>query len=531
VKHATIDDSFEGQLRQASRFIAENHLPEAEAIGASILASYPGRHETHNLLGVLAVAKKRRVDAMKYFEKAVGLSPTNAIYWQNLGKAYLDLDLLEKSLPAFGRALKLNPKLFEALWNAGELFRQIGRAETGLKYLDAALRIDPRHERALLSKGLTLVALGRMAEAAGHYNEMRGSGIETATILVQLAQVKKYSKGDPLFSQIERALEQPQLDDLQRSSLLMALGKIMDDSGDHKSAILKYAEGHQLADRKFDTESYARKIDGLVKTFSPEYFSAHATMGKDDERPVFIVGMPRSGTTLTEQISAGHPMTRGAGELARINKLAERIGFYSGDGELFFKNLGVAKAGDFDHLATAYQGMMDFLAPAAKRVVDKMPHNFQHLGLIATLFPRARIVHCTRNPIDNCVSIYMSSLNEGHSYNSDLKTLGLYYREYDRLMKHWKKVLPLPIFEMNYEETTRDLEGQARRLIDFIGLPWDSACLKFNENKSTVQTLSNWQVRQPIYTTSVERWRRYEKHLGPLIEALGDLVDVKPAPA
>jgi hypothetical protein len=253
--------------------------------------------------------------------------------------------------------------------------------------------------------------------------------------------------------------------------------------------------------------------------FTPAFFAERrGVFGSPSDVPVFIVGMQRSGTTLTEQIAASHPQVYGAGELEHIRRIAGMIKI--GRPESTVRQLTSA---DSLALAGDYLRKVREIGGDALRIVDKMPHNFQYLGLIAILFPKARIIHCTRDPMDNCVSCFTQSFTGHHGYNTDLRQLGLYYREYRRLMDHWRRVLPIPMLEIDYEEMVADQETQSRRLIDFLGLDWDPACLNFHETDRSVQTASRWQVRQPIYKTSVKRWKDYEKHLGPLKKALGEL--------
>jgi hypothetical protein len=258
-------------------------------------------------------------------------------------------------------------------------------------------------------------------------------------------------------------------------------------------------------------------------------FAERQGKGSASDLPVFVVGMPRSGTTLTEQIIASHGRAGGAGELGRIAMFARRLSYAPK------RDLGKFKAAldglgqkAVREMGSNYVDLLRFHAPKAERVVDKMPHNFQFLGFAALMCPQARVVHCSRNPVDTCWSCFQNPLNEAHGYSRTLTDLGLYYREYKRLMDHWKAVLPLQIYELNYQQLTADFENEARKLIDFIGLPWDDACLNFHEAGRTVRTFSRQQVRSPIYTSSVERWRRYENELQPLLAALGDLA---PAPS
>jgi len=238
---------------------------------------------------------------------------------------------------------------------------------------------------------------------------------------------------------------------------------------------------------------------------------------------VFVVGMPRSGTTLTEQICSSHPDVHGAGELTKLGRIAAANGLKLGSADAFGQPIRSLTMQQSHALAKDYLANLALYTSTAPRIVDKMPHNFELIGLIAILFPNARIIHCRRDATDNCVSCFISSLQQGHSYSYDLKSLGLYYREYDRLMRHWQAVLPGRIFENRYEDLISDQEGQSRRLIGHLGLTWDDACLRFFEKEGSVRTLSRWQVRQPIYTSSVQRWKNYGDKIQPLIDALGDL--------
>jgi hypothetical protein len=235
--------------------------------------------------------------------------------------------------------------------------------------------------------------------------------------------------------------------------------------------------------------------------------------------------MPRSGTTLTEQIISRHPQAAAGEELKDIAQIAVSLGSRGDHARNFAKRLSKLTRSETRELAGRYLSTLDRISVNAPRVTDKMPQNFLHLGLIALLFPNARIIHCRRDPLDTCLSCFTMHLKDHHhGYAGDLGTLGSYYREYANLMAHWRKVVPVPIHELQYERLIEFPEEESRKLIDFIGLPWDSACLAPHESARPIRTLSRIQVRQPIYRTSVARWRRYEKHLGPLKAALGDLI-------
>ena len=304
-------------------------------------------------------------------------------------------------------------------------------------------------------------------------------------------------------------------------------GQIAEAAGDYDEAFGHFAGAKKLSATVFDMASEKQAFGTLKRVFTTSFFEQRKKFGSKSTRPIFVVGMPRSGTTLTEQVISRHPQAAAAGELGDMSRIAGSLGFEKGDAKIFIQRLSKLRPADVDALAKRYLAVLDRVSDTAQMVIDKMPHNFLHLGLIALLFPNARIIHCRRDPLDNCVSCFTTQLKDQlHSYAIDLGTLGEYYREYVSLMAHWREVLPVPIYELDYEQLIESPERETRRLIDFVGLPWDPACLSPHESGQAVRTLSRMQVRQPIYRTSVGRWRHYEKHLAPLKAALGDLAAV-----
>ena len=269
----------------------------------------------------------------------------------------------------------------------------------------------------------------------------------------------------------------------------------------------------------------AGPTDRLIRDFS-QYFTRpvlrslpRATHGS--EAPVFIVGMPRSGTTLVEQILASHPAVHGAGEIDWILRAwATAVARNSQAASPLSHCLDRLSVRDVDDLADAYLEPLLALNPSAERIVNKSPANFMHLGLIEVLFPMARVIHCRRDPLDTCLSCYMTDFAVGNDFSYALASAGHFYRHYDQMMSHWNEVLNLRILEVNYEQVVKDLDGETHRMLEFLDLPWNDACLRFHENKRFVATASNAQVRQPIYQSSVGRWRNYDRHLGPLRKAL-----------
>ena len=288
-----------------------------------------------------------------------------------------------------------------------------------------------------------------------------------------------------------------------------AVGKALDDLGDYASAIRHFDAANRVRHSlsRFSRNLFAQRIDRLIGRFTGDFSAANRVIGRDDETPVPILGMPRSGTTLTERIISSHPRVGGGGELDFWNE--------RGPAGVEAENNSLAVAANRPY--GDYRRLLRNVAAEALRITDKMPFNFLWLGLVHLIFPNARIIHCRRNPIDTCLSIYTTQFTMRWDFASDRGDLAFYYRQYLCLMDHWRTVLPSDrLLDIDYEDVTADPEGAARRLIAFCGLDWDPACLQPERNRDAVRTASLWQARQPIYRHSVERWRHYEPWLGEL---------------
>ena len=267
-----------------------------------------------------------------------------------------------------------------------------------------------------------------------------------------------------------------------------------------------------------------RQVDALISSFDRALFLSRSTLGAASELPVFVLGMPRSGTTLVEQILASHPMVHASGELLASGLMIDGIASLPAArqaGKGYPEAVRLVDRAAAEALAGRYLEAIGRDAGEAARVTDKLPFNFLRIGLIALLLPRARIIHCQRDPYDTCLSCYFQDFQDAQPFVYELERLGKYYREYERLMAHWRSVLPSPMLEVPYEALVNDPEPWCRRILEHCALPWDERVLRFFATERSVQTASFWQVRQPIYLSSVGRWRHYRKHLGPLFEALG----------
>lgn len=509
-------------LRQALELQKAEQLPEAEELCLKVLARTPNHPLAFYILGTLGIGYDTE-KALRYFARAVAEEPRNPYYHLSLGEAYMKLSEFTPAIRHIQQALALKPDLVEALCALGDAYNSFDKGEMALPLFEKALKIERDHPLARIGLPRALTSLGRMDEAALHLKEAIERRIAVPAAYNALVRTRKYTEEPPELAAILRELEDPSHMPEEAAALHHAAGKVLNDLRRYKDAIDHFKQGNQARGQIFDIGSYRRWVDAMIETFTPELVASMAAYGNPSEAPVFVVGMPRSGTTLTEQICASHPSVHGAGELSKLARTANGLGLKDRTGADLGKSIAEITPDLTRTLADEHLAYLRERAPEALRIVDKMPHNFELIGLVGVLFPNARIIHCRRDAIDNCISCFVLQFSEAHSYSGDLQTLGLYYREYDRLMRHWSKVLPGRIFENRYETLIENQEEQSHRLIDYLGLPWDEACLRFFDRAGSVNTYSNWQVRQPIYKSSVKRWKNYESEIQPLIEALGDL--------
>lgn len=510
------------QLRQVLTLLKGRELAQAEALARQVQLVNPQHADANNILGVVLINRKKPAQAVKFLQFAARKDPQNAMFLNNLGCAYLDVGLIEMAQAPLTRALEINPKLSKSLWLLGEFYRIAGKPEVALPYHEKACENEPQNADFQWALGKTLDMLGNKEEARAVFEKLREHPRIGNFALYRLAVNDKHDVASPLLTEIQAKIAKGVPNGQALNALNNGVGKIYEQNGYYPKAFLHFKAANDADKVPFDLARYEAWVDQVIESFTPETFSERQAMATKSDLPVFVVGMPRSGTTLVEQIVARHGEAAGAGELDRIWKIGQGLKYFESPGT-FFSAIDAKHQIEMTTLGEKYVELLQFFAPKARRVVDKMPHNFEALGFIGLILPEARVVHLRRNPIDTCLSCYQTRLNELHGYSRNLETLGLYYRQYARLMAHWRKVLPNKFLDLDYEKLTEDFENETRRLIDFLDLPWDPACLTFHESTAAVRTFSRNQVRNPIYKTSVGRWRRYERELHPLIEALGDL--------
>lgn len=334
-----------------------------------------------------------------------------------------------------------------------------------------------------------------------------------------LARERRFEEREPLLDEIEALLAEHRLPEPRASVLHFAAGKILDDLDETEAAFAHYERGNRLAGRRFDWDTHLRLLENSLQVYSRRFFARAGARGSTSETPVFVVGLPRTGSSLLEQMLASHPQVHGIGEIGTLSQIAQRIEQRTRRG--FPLGLARLRNADFETLAREYLALVrERAGPDPTRIVDKHPLNFRFLGLVAEMFPRARILVTCRDPRDAGLSCYFQDFQEGQDYSFDLVDLARYFRCYERWIDHWRQVLPLPLLEVRYEELVRAPEVVLRRVLAFLDLPFDARCLGFHRSPRPVRTASSAQVREPLYERSIGRFRRYERQLAPFLRAL-----------
>jgi tetratricopeptide (TPR) repeat protein len=494
----------------------EGDYDEAEAMGRKALELNPRLADAYLNLAGVANARHRHSEALGWLDALLAFAPAHASGHSARALTLTALDRLDEATDAAERAVLAAPGSPETHYARGQVFQAKGEFEPALdSYGRAAAAPGSGRREAISNRALILAEFGRADEARAALAAAAAMFPHSASILFNLAELTTVAPGDPLIGRIEAALAEEGRSALDRTMLHFGLGKALLDI-DLAEAFRHYDEGNRLrrASFAYDPDTTDRWMAKIAKVFSPDLLKARADKGARSDGPIFVVGMPRSGTTLVEQILASHPNVVGAGERMRLQALANAAGFPD-----TFPTFADAR------LRTIGESYLAALAPVAqgrKHVVDKMPTNFALAGMIRLVLPGARIIHCRRHPADVCFSCYTKLFSEPQAFAYSQTELGRFYRASERLAAHWRATLPASHFlEVDYEALVDDFEPQVRRLLDFLGLPWDTRVLRFHETLRQVRTASSLQVRRPLYRSSIGRWRRYAVYLQPLLAELG----------
>lgn len=460
--------------------------------------------------------------AIECYCNAIGHDPESTAAQFNLANALKETGSLDAAISAYQRVLEIEPGNLLALNNMGIAYKQTGQSELAESAFREALRLSPDYGAAIRNLAAVHEDKGEFAEAHSAYTNALAVNANDSKALAKIIASRVKAPEQQHIDAASRLLQGDQVDAEGRAQLHYGLGKRHDQVGEYVQALAHFKRANAIKThyRRFSGSAVAKNIDAICSAFSPQLFARLAGQGLDDARPVFIVGMPRTGTTLAEQVLSSHPDIAGGGELPYFGSVALNFASTSGLTEGFPGGAHLMDASAIKSIGEPYLEELSRVSPAARRVTDKMPQNFLYLGLIALLFPHARIVHCWRDPRDVCLSCYVEDFNPAHGFASDARHFSAYYKEYCRLMAHWRRVLPLPIFDLRYEDMIASSESVSRALLNFAGCTWDDRCLHFYRQKRAVTTPSRWQVRQPIYSSSVGRWKNYPDFIEPVLDEL-----------
>ena len=510
-----------------------------------LLRRHPAIPIAHNSLGNLLQERGEWQEAIACYEAALAHDPRYTSAYFNLGRALLHTNDLVRAEYCLRQAAASAPDDAQIRSRLARALVEQGRQEEAMAETRRSIELDPGSSQVRNDAGVVHATIGDFDAARECYRAALELDPGDAKAALNLAKSKRFTEEhDEDADRIRAAAANGAADENTQRDLQLALGKIHDDRGEWEAAFARYEQANRpfTAAAVEQVESSLALMDRMRAVFDADWFAARPPGAEADPTPVFVVGMPRSGTSLVEQCLAAHPAVHGAGELSAVLRLATEAAAHAGTeadplrtrvtsmkaalrsdaGPSYPECVRVLDDARTAALGERYLGHLRALAPAAARVTDKLPGNYLHLGFIATILPGAKIIHCRRDPLDNAVSLYFTDFMVGHEYSNDLHAIGRQIRGMRALMEHWETVLGKRLLSLDYEALVADPEPLARAMIAHVGLEWDDACLHPHEVARAVRTASAWQVRQPVYRRSAGRARRYERFLGPLREGLGE---------
>ncbi len=475
-------------LDKARRAYESGSLEVARDLCEQVLAKGRKNPPALYLMGQILHAMRRYDDAAAPLEQCARLQPKESLVHLMLGFVNTEQGKFSAALSRFDKVLKLKPKSVDAIQGKAEVFDRKGD-----------------HTKVMHLLKPLISASDETAEMAFNYARA----------------LKNEKRIDEAITLIRKHADSPNATSKTRRRLLFELGRILEKNEQYDDAFLAYQQANQAEAIVYDPEAYHRRLDDLITVYSEKNLASYPRATHGSDVPVLIVGMPRTGSTLVEHIIDAHPHTFGVGEVPLLPDVCSSLSLTIGSTEPYPFCIPEMTVEDANRAGKRYVDSLRKLGRGAKRIIDKDLLNYENLGLLSLIVPEAYVLDCRRDPMDTCISCFMNPLfTTGHPYATDLHNLGLRYREYERIMAHWEGVLQNRVLKVQYEELIADQEEMSRRIIDFIGLPWDDRCLRFHESKRDALTLSREQVRQPIYTTSVKRADRFAAHLEPLRKAL-----------
>lgn len=558
-KAIKIDSKFaEAHNNLGNVYLDQGRLKEAYNTYLKALKLLPAHPVILNNVGNALQLQGENEKSLSWFKKAISQDSKHVDAYCNLGNALRALERYGEATAAYSRVLEINPDRAEAHYNLGIVLLELRQLNSAINCFNQALRCNPTDKNTYLELGKAQNLKGDLDQAVSAFRKALAIDPGNVKCYIQLAHAysdhgeideaisacrkaieivpghaqaywllamsRKFTEYDDDLKTMELLLSKKGVSDRDQSRLAFGLGKAYEDLGDFDKSMEYVIKGTGLRRKSYDysiSESQ-QQFDRIKEVFSAEFLGSHGDCGSADNTPIFILGMPRSGTSLVEQILASHPDVFGAGEISDLGLILTSIKTSDEERKSGLTPIAIRdlEADDFADMGADYIKRIREHSASVKFITDKMPHNFLYIGFIRAILPNARIIHCTRHPMDNCLSIFKKPLSDGHWYANNMSELGQYYRMYQELMDYWKDNLPGVIYDQSYEELVTSQTEQVSKLLQHCGLDWDDACLDFHKTRRKIGTASNAQVRLPIYQDSVELWKRYEEQLQPLKAAI-----------
>lgn len=468
-------------------------------------------------LGRVLLSSGRGKAALKHLERACALAPGKAQFQLNYGAALAITGHIQEPIAHFKEAIRLKPDYWGAWVELGNLLSEVGRADESRRCFEAVLERHAKHQGALAGLASLHNRAGRYLEALDTLKAhvAQGPTLPVNSAVAYATASLGLSRADQVLPVLKKSLDSTHTKP-EQSLIWHAMARTFDQLERYDEAFSAYAQSNALRCLHFDPDRHIQETNQSIAAWTPQALARLPDSGMDSETPVFIVGMPRSGTSLVEQILSGHSAVFGAGELEFVRQVAGQL---AAKGSIL-GGLEQASPKALAHLAQSHFKKLKAAAPGALRITDKMPGNFLYLGLISQLYPKAKIIHCQRAMLDTCISCFRQNFTASYAYSTRLDWLAVYYKQYERMMAHWKSVLNLHFYEVNYECLVQNPGIEIPKLVDFCGLEMEAACLAPHLNPRVVVTASQAQVREPIHTQSIGSAMRYRFHLGPLLPSL-----------
>jgi tetratricopeptide (TPR) repeat protein len=534
-ERARLTDPHHRRIEEASAALVAEDRKTAELIFRDILKTDASHVAALCGLAAVSLTVSRGVDAVRLLHHALRQSAHLPLAWRGLCQALVDLGRLTEAEAAVRRLLKIeaeNPKNWVLL---GTVCTRLMRQEDALPAFLEAARLNPTEVRLALSIGHVYKTLGRRRECEQAYKACLDLDAHRGEAYWSLADLKNYVFSDDEIVAMQALLQGDGGEDVDQAQLHFALGRAFEHKKNYTAAFEHYAAGNTRRRKTvpYDIEVFENKTRRVREFFDAAFFAERAVAGYPDRAPIFIVGLPRSGSTLVEQILASHSSVEGTFELPNVLTIVREFDHADAEHDAYPENVRAVSREQFENLGRRYIEETAPIRSGRRRFIDKMPNNFSHVGLIHAMLPNATVIDVRRHPMDSCFSTYKQYFAEGQSFSYSLDDLGRYYRCYLSLMDHWDEVLPGKVLHLRYEELVRDPETHIRRLLTHCGLEFEPGCLRFHETKRSVRTASAEQVRQPLYASGVGYWKHFESQLEPLRRALGDCMQrfAEPGPA